>query len=60
MLATTHKLTEQEAHDIKRALLDATACGAFSLKRIVSPKEVAEGLIGAFRLVDEATEQAAS
>lgn len=59
MLTTTHKLSAQEAHDIKKALLAAassTACAT----GFADPASLARGLIEAFRLVDEATQQAPS
>lgn len=59
MLTTTHKLSAQEAHDIKKALLAAassTACAT----GFADPASLARGLIEGFRLVDEATEPAAS
>ena len=50
MLTTTHKLTPEEAHRIKHALLDAVRVGS-----AMGAEAQAKDLIAAFRAVDEAT-----
>ena len=59
MLTTTHKLSPDEAHQIKQALL-AAASGGASAAGLGDSASLAKGLIEAFRLVDEATEPVAS